>query len=37
MRFHNYADAWDDERGMMVPEWEDNQFIDYRDCPNIEL
>ena len=31
---HNYADAWDDERGMMVLEWGGQpQFIDWADCP----
>jgi len=31
---HNYADAWDDERGMMVLEWGGQpQFIDWPDCP----
>jgi len=31
---HNYADAWDDERGMMTLEWGgEPQFIDWPDCP----
>ena len=31
---HNYADAWDDERGMMVLEWgSEPEFIDWPDCP----
>jgi hypothetical protein len=31
---HNYADAWDDERGMMTLEWGGQpKFIDWPDCP----
>jgi len=31
---HNYADAWDDERGMMMLEWgEHPEFVDWPDCP----
>ena len=31
---HNYADAWDDERGMMILEWGGKpQFIDWPDMP----
>ncbi len=33
---HNYADAWDDKRGMMVLDRENNQepaYIDWPDCP----
>jgi len=31
---HNYADTWDDERGMMILEWGGTpQFIDWPDCP----
>jgi len=33
---HNYADAWDDERGMMILDRENNkepQFINWPDCP----
>ena len=33
---HNYADAWDDERGMMVLDRENNaepMYIDWEDCP----
>ncbi len=33
---HNYADAWDDSRGMMVLDRENNtepQYIDWPDCP----
>jgi DNA repair exonuclease SbcCD nuclease subunit len=31
---HNFADAWDDDRGMMVLEWGgEPQFINWPDCP----
>jgi len=31
---HNYADAWDDERGMMILEWGGQPtYIDWPDCP----
>lgn len=31
---HNFADAWDDARGMMVMEWGGSpEFIDWPDCP----
>jgi DNA repair exonuclease SbcCD nuclease subunit len=33
---HNYADAWDDERGMMVLDRENSaepKYIDWKDCP----
>ena len=31
---HNYADAWDDARGMMILEWDkEPQYIDWPDCP----
>ncbi len=31
---HNYADAWDDERGMMILEWGGQpQYVDWKDCP----
>jgi len=33
---HNYADAWDDERGMMVLDRENDaepEYIDWLDCP----
>jgi len=31
---HNYADAWDDERGMMILEWGGKpEFIDWPDMP----
>jgi hypothetical protein len=31
---HNFADVWDDERGMMILEWGgEPTFIDWPDCP----
>ena len=33
---HNYADAWDDKRGMMILDRENNkepEFINWEDCP----
>jgi DNA repair exonuclease SbcCD nuclease subunit len=33
---HNYADAWDDNRGMMILDRENNkepEYIDWPDCP----
>jgi DNA repair exonuclease SbcCD nuclease subunit len=31
---HNYADAWDDARGMMILDWDGvPQYIDWPDCP----
>jgi DNA repair exonuclease SbcCD nuclease subunit len=31
---HNYADSWDDERGMMILEWGGKpQYINWADCP----
>ena len=33
---HNYADAWDDDRGMMILDKENNkepQYINWTDCP----
>jgi DNA repair exonuclease SbcCD nuclease subunit len=31
---HNYADAWDDERGMMILEWDGQpKYVDWPDCP----
>ena len=31
---HNYADAWDDARGMMILEWDGvPKYIDWPDCP----
>ena len=33
---HNFADSWDDARGMMTLEWgSDPQFIDWPDCPKF--
>jgi hypothetical protein len=33
---HNYADNWDDERGMMILEWgKDPVFVDWPDCPKF--
>jgi DNA repair exonuclease SbcCD nuclease subunit len=31
---HNFADTWDDKRGMMVMDWgSEPQYIDWPDCP----
>jgi DNA repair exonuclease SbcCD nuclease subunit len=31
---HNYADSWDDKRGMMFLEWDkEPRYIDWEDCP----
>ena len=33
---HNYADAWDDKRGMMILDRENNkepEYLDWEDCP----
>lgn len=31
---HNYSDAWDDARGMMILEWGgEPEYIDWPDCP----
>lgn len=31
---HNFADTWDDERGMMLLEWsKEPEFINWSDCP----
>ena len=33
---HNYADAWDDERGMMILDEENNkepEYLNWADCP----
>jgi DNA repair exonuclease SbcCD nuclease subunit len=31
---HNFADSWDDERGMMILEWGGQpEFINWNDCP----
>jgi DNA repair exonuclease SbcCD nuclease subunit len=33
---HNFADAWDDDRGMMVLEWGGTpQYIDWPNCPKF--
>ncbi len=33
---HNYADAWDDQRGMMILEWgKTPKFIDWNNCPKF--
>ena len=33
---HNFADTWDDQRGMMVLEWGGTpQYIDWPDCPKF--
>jgi len=33
---HNFADAWDDERGMMVLEWGgEPKYINWPDCPKF--
>ena len=35
---HNFADNWDDERGMMVLEWGgEPKFIDWPDCPKYRV
>lgn len=35
---HNYADAWDDDRGMMVMEWgSDPKFINWGGCPKFRV
>jgi DNA repair exonuclease SbcCD nuclease subunit len=35
---HNYADAWDDARGMMVMDWGgEPQFIDWPNCPKYRV
>lgn len=35
---HNYADAWDDDRGMMVMEWGgDPKFINWQNCPKFRV
>jgi DNA repair exonuclease SbcCD nuclease subunit len=31
---HNYADSWDDARGMMILDWgQEPRYIDWPDCP----
>jgi len=33
---HNFADTWDDERGMMVMEWgSEPEFINWPECPKF--
>ena len=33
---HNFSDTWDDERGMMVMEWDGvPEFINWPDCPKF--
>jgi hypothetical protein len=33
---HNYADTWDDDRGMMVLEWGgEPKYINWEDCPKF--
>jgi DNA repair exonuclease SbcCD nuclease subunit len=35
---HNFADAWDDERGMMVLEWGgEPKFINWDNCPKFRV
>lgn len=37
---HNYADAWDDKRGMMVLDKENNAeplYLDWQDCPKYRV
>lgn len=37
---HNYADAWDDDRGMMILDRENNQepkYINWPDCPKYRV
>lgn len=35
---HNFADNWDDERGMMVMEWDgEPQFINWPNCPKYRV
>jgi len=35
---HNYADAWDDQRGMMILDWGGTpQYIDWPDCPKFRI
>lgn len=34
---HNYADAWDDERGMMMLEWDgEPEFVNWPDAPSYK-
>ena len=33
---HNYADTWDDDRGMMILEWDGvPQYINWTECPKF--
>jgi hypothetical protein len=33
---HNYADAWDDDRGMMILEWGgDPKYVNWDGCPKF--
>jgi DNA repair exonuclease SbcCD nuclease subunit len=35
---HNFADNWDDERGMMILEWSgEPEFINWSDCPKYRV
>ena len=35
---HNFADNWDDERGMMILEWgKEPQFLNWTDCPKYRV
>lgn len=35
---HNFADAWDDERGMMTLEWgSEPKFINWENCPKFRV
>jgi DNA repair exonuclease SbcCD nuclease subunit len=35
---HNFADAWDDDRGMMVMDWGgEPKFINWEDCPKFRV
>ena len=35
---HNYADSWDDDRGMMIMEWgRDPKFINWENCPKYRV
>jgi DNA repair exonuclease SbcCD nuclease subunit len=35
---HNYADAWDDDRGMMILEWgSEPKYINWPNCPKYRV
>ena len=35
---HNYADSWDDDRGMMIMEWgSEPKFINWENCPKYRV